>query len=45
MWTDITTASGRISSQVGGAGEPAEGQDFVEVRARTASGDITLEQR
>jgi DUF4097 and DUF4098 domain-containing protein YvlB len=45
VWTDITTASGRISSDVGGAGEPADGQDFLEVRARTASGDITLQQR
>ena len=45
VWTDITTAAGRINSEVGGAGEPAEGQDFLEVRARTASGDITLQQR
>ncbi|CAA9367396.1 MAG: hypothetical protein AVDCRST_MAG32-207 [uncultured Nocardioides sp.] len=45
VWTDITTASGRVSSEVGGAGEPAEGQDFLEVRARTASGDITLQSR
>jgi len=45
VWTDITTASGRISSDVGGAGEPAEGEDFLEVRARTASGDITLQEQ
>jgi DUF4097 and DUF4098 domain-containing protein YvlB len=45
VWTDITTASGRISSDLPGTGEPADGQDFLEVRARTASGDITLQQR
>ena len=45
VWTDITTVSGRIRSEVAGAGEPAEGQDFLEVRAHTASGDITLQQR
>lgn len=45
VWTDITTASGRISSELAPTGEPAEGQDFLEVRARTASGDITLQQR
>lgn len=45
VWTDITTTSGRIASEIAATGEPAEGQDFVEVRARTASGDITLQQR
>jgi DUF4097 and DUF4098 domain-containing protein YvlB len=45
VWTDITTVSGRISSELAPTGEPAEGQDFLEVRARTASGDITLQQR
>jgi DUF4097 and DUF4098 domain-containing protein YvlB len=42
VWTDVTTVSGRIHSTLRGAGQPAEGQDHVEVRARTASGDITL---
>jgi DUF4097 and DUF4098 domain-containing protein YvlB len=45
VWTDITTVTGRIHSEVGGAGEPAEGQDHVEVRAQVATGDITLQQR
>ena len=45
VWTDVLTVSGRITSDVRGAGEPAEGQDFLEVRARTASGDITLHQQ
>lgn len=45
VWTDISTVSGRISSNLSNHGEPAEGQDFVEVRATTASGDIMLQQR
>ena len=28
-----------------GAGQPAEGQDFVELRAKTVSGDVRLQQR
>lgn len=42
VWTDITTITGSISSDLRGAGEPTEGQDHIEVRARTVSGDISL---
>jgi len=42
VWTDVTTANGRIQSSLRGAGQPAAGQDHIEIRARTASGDITL---
>lgn len=42
VWTDITTVAGSISSDLRGAGEPTEGQDHIEVRARTVSGDISL---
>jgi len=42
VWTDITTISGAIRSQLTGAGEPQAGQEHVEVRARTVSGDIVL---
>jgi DUF4097 and DUF4098 domain-containing protein YvlB len=42
VWTDVTTVTGSISSGLKGAGQPAEGQDHVEVRAKTASGDIVL---
>jgi len=42
VWTDITTVSGAIRSQLTGAGEPQPGQDHVEVRARTVSGDVVL---
>ena len=42
VWTDITTVSGQIRSDLQGAGQPEEGQDHVEVRAKTVSGDIVL---
>ena len=42
VWTDITTVSGTIRSDLQGAGQPEEGQDHVEVRAKTVSGDIVL---
>lgn len=42
VWTDVTTASGRVRSDLAATGAPAEGQDHVQLRARTASGDITL---
>ncbi|MEX0428212.1 DUF4097 domain-containing protein [Nocardioides sp. DS6] len=42
VWTDLSTVSGQIRSGLKGAGQPAEGQDHVELRARTVSGDITL---
>ncbi|MBL0746899.1 DUF4097 family beta strand repeat-containing protein [Nocardioides baculatus] len=44
VWTDVRTASGRLSSSLPATGEPAEGQPFLEVRATTASGDVTLHQ-
>jgi DUF4097 and DUF4098 domain-containing protein YvlB len=42
VWTDVTTVSGQIRSSLSGAGEPAEGADHVELRAKTVSGDILL---
>jgi DUF4097 and DUF4098 domain-containing protein YvlB len=42
VWTDIATVSGAVRSNLTGAGEPAEGADYVEVRAKTVSGDIVL---
>jgi DUF4097 and DUF4098 domain-containing protein YvlB len=44
VWTDITTVSGTIRSDLRGAGQPQEGQDHVEVRAKTVSGDIELSE-
>jgi hypothetical protein len=42
VWTDITTVSGEIRSSLSGAGEPRDGQAYVELRARTVSGDVVL---
>ena len=42
VWTDISTVSGEIHSNLRGAGEPGEGADHVELRAKTVSGDIVL---
>lgn len=44
VWTDVSTISGRIHSTLEGAGQPEPGADFVEVRAKTVSGDIDLRQ-
>jgi DUF4097 and DUF4098 domain-containing protein YvlB len=44
VWTDVTTMTGSVRSNLDGAGEPSEGQDYIELRAKTVSGDIILEQ-
>lgn len=44
VWTDVTCVTGSVSSDLEGAGQPAEGEDYIELRAKTVSGDITLEQ-
>ena len=44
VWTDVTTVSGTIRSNLQGAGQPQEGQDHIEVRAKTVSGDIDLSE-
>ena len=44
VWTDISTVSGTIRSGLQGAGEPADGADHIELRAKTVSGDIVLNQ-
>ena len=45
VWTDLSTVTGRISSTLPTLGEPAPGQDHVELRATTVSGDIALIQK
>ena len=45
VWTDISTLTGSVSSTLQGAGQPEDGQDYVEVRAKTVSGDIHLLER
>lgn len=44
VWTDLQTLSGSIHSNLAGAGQPAEGADHVELRAKVVSGDIVLNQ-
>jgi hypothetical protein len=44
VWTDVRTASGRLSSTLPSTGEPGPDQPYLEVRATTASGDVTLHQ-
>jgi DUF4097 and DUF4098 domain-containing protein YvlB len=45
VWTDLSTVTGHVRSSLQGAGRPAEGQDYIELRATTVSGDIQLEER
>lgn len=44
VWTDISTVSGEIRSNLQGAGQPQDGADHVEIRAKVVSGDIALTQ-
>lgn len=44
VWTDISTVTGDIRSQLESAGEPQEGGDHLEVRARLVTGDVVLTQ-
>ncbi len=41
-WLDLNTAFGRVRNDLGAAAPPASGEDAVEVRARSAYGDITI---
>lgn len=44
VWTDVSSLAGQVRSDLEGAGTPAEGQPHIELRAKTASGDIMLKQ-
>ena len=44
VWTDISSVTGSVRSNLKGAGQPEDGQDFIELRAKTVSGDVYLEQ-
>ena len=41
----MSTVSGRIRSDLTGAGEPEDGADYVELRAKTVSGDVVLTEK
>jgi DUF4097 and DUF4098 domain-containing protein YvlB len=43
VWTDVSSVSGHVRSSLTPTGAPQEGQDHVEVTARTVSGDVYLE--
>ena len=42
VYSDISTVTGSVRSDIDGVGAPAEGQEYVEVHARTVSGDVQL---
>jgi DUF4097 and DUF4098 domain-containing protein YvlB len=42
VWTDLSTLSGSVVSDLEPLGPPAEGDDSLAIRARTVSGDISL---
>jgi DUF4097 and DUF4098 domain-containing protein YvlB len=44
VWTDISCLTGNVRSDLEGAGQPQDGQDYIEIRATTVSGDINLSQ-
>lgn len=44
VWTDVSTITGRVSSDLVGAGRPGPGQASLRLRAKTASGDVRLVQ-
>ncbi len=44
VWTDISSVTGRITSTLESLGAPREGQDHLEVRATTVSGDVLLDR-
>ncbi len=41
-WLDLNTAFGKVHSDLDAADRPAPGEDTVEVKARTAYGDVTV---
>ena len=44
VWTDIATGTGRIVSDLAPTGKPGPGQPHVAVTAKTATGDVYLQQ-
>ncbi|AKU17857.1 DUF4097 family beta strand repeat-containing protein [Luteipulveratus mongoliensis] len=44
VWTEVSTLSGDVDNDLPSAGQPAEGEPFVELRVTTVSGDIHLRQ-
>jgi DUF4097 and DUF4098 domain-containing protein YvlB len=44
VWADINTVTGSVRSNLESVGAPQEGQEHVELQARTVSGDISLRE-
>jgi DUF4097 and DUF4098 domain-containing protein YvlB len=44
VWADLNTVSGSVRSDIESVGAPQDGQDHIELQARTVSGDIVLTQ-
>lgn len=44
VWTDISTVTGTLGSDLRGAGRPEPGQESIRLRAKTVSGDVRLVQ-
>lgn len=44
VWTDLNSVTGSVDSDLASVGKPADGQDYVELRATTVSGDVRLVQ-
>jgi DUF4097 and DUF4098 domain-containing protein YvlB len=44
VWTDVNSVTGAVQSDLQSMGKPADGQDYVELRATTVSGDVHLLQ-
>lgn len=44
VWTDIATGTGRLRSGLEPTGAPEAGQPYVELTARTTTGDVYLDQ-
>lgn len=40
VWQDLHSSFGEVRSRIAGRGEPAEGQEFIRVTARTGFGDV-----
>lgn len=45
VWTDINSITGSVHSGLRGGGRPEEGEDYVELRVSTVSGDVHLAER
>lgn len=44
VWTDVSSLTGSIRSNLTGMGAPEEGAEYVELRAKTVTGDVVLTQ-